>query len=150
MQKTSPFQLGIAELVPGETRNLTLQFASVPCASQPLPTWGLRSLFRVKRGISCSSLLRLCLATAANLGIASSLVLLAMTEGGVIASLFLLSLRAFFYCHCEPKAWQSHNPSYRSRHSLFIPLTSSTFFCLGPAFSCFSLEIALCASSQTS
>ena len=42
MQKPSPLQLGIAELVPGETRNLTLQFASVPCASQPLPTWGLR------------------------------------------------------------------------------------------------------------
>jgi hypothetical protein len=53
---------------------------------------GLRSLFRVKRGISCSSLLRLCLATATNLGIASSLLLLAMTEGG---------------CHCgelKPRA----------------------------------------------
>jgi len=62
-------------------------------------------------------------------------------------------------CHCgelKPRAQrrgqarQSHNSSYRSRHSLFMPLTNSTFLCLGPAFSCFSLEIALCTSSQTS
>jgi len=103
---------------------------------------------------------------------------LAMTEGGVIASpFFYCHCEPFFTCHCERSAAisvghgiasapeclamtkggviasaarQSHNSSYRSRHSLFIPLTNSIFPCLEPAFSCFSLEIALCISSQTS
>jgi len=90
-------------------------------------------------------------------------------RGCVITSPFLLSLRRFF-CHCDAffviasearqsrpssiviasVAWQSHNSSYRSRHSLLTPLTNSIFLCLEPAFSCFSLEMALCISSQTS
>jgi len=58
-------------------------------------------------------------------------------------------------CHCEESrqggtTWQSHSSSYRSCHCGFMPLIRSSFFCLDPALSCFSLRIAPSASSQTS
>ena len=56
------------------------------------------------------------------------------------------------FCLCEARsaAAISHNSLYKSRHCLFILLIKSTFFCLEPALICFSLEIALSASSNTS
>ena len=56
-------------------------------------------------------------------------------------------------CLCERgecRARQSQSSSYRSCHSLFILLISWTFFCLEPAFICFSLRMAFCMSSRIS
>jgi hypothetical protein len=81
-------------------------------------------------------------------------VSLAKTEGGrLLATAEGVSLPAhIFYCYCEhlKGAWQSHNSSYRSRHSLFVLLINRTFFCLEPAFICFSLKMAFSMSSKTS
>ena len=40
------------------------------------------------------------------------------------------------------KGTHHYNSSYKSRHSLFILLIKSIFFCLEPPLICFSLEIA--------
>ena len=81
--------------------------------------------------------------------IASALSCLAMTEGGCCISVAMTG----WVCHCEPRfvgARQSHSSSYKSRHSLFILLINWTFFCLEPAFICFSLRMAFSISSKTS
>ena len=61
-----------------------------------------------------------------------------------------LSSHALSHCHCERSVAIPYNSSYRSRHSLFMPLTSWSFLCLEPSLSCFSLKMAFPMSSNSS
>jgi len=72
---------------------------------------------------------------------------LAMTENGSRGS------KQSLFCHFitgDRAKKSSHISSYKSRQDIFMLFTSSFFLCLDPAFICFSLVIALYASSHTS
>jgi len=69
-----------------------------------------------------------------------------------IRSHIIVRNRIIIGCHCErPKgAKQSHNSLDKSSQEGLILAIKSIFFCLEPAFICFSLAIALSISSKTS